>query len=57
MKFSEKLTSARFLMAISFTVTSCVLAIMKILPPEAFTGLCGVVLAHYFGKNRNEPKI
>lgn len=52
----NKLTSARFWMAMMFSLSACVGFIMQILPVEAFMTLCGVVVTGYFNKQRPEEK-
>ncbi len=51
-KIIKKITSARFLMALSFTITACAGFLMNMLPAEAFMTLCGVVVHGYFAKTR-----
>lgn len=52
MDICKKLLSARFWLALMFGSTACGLAIMKILPGEAFAAMAGMVVAHYFSKTR-----
>ena len=49
----EKLSSARFLMAVLMTVAGCIMAYNNKLSTE-FCTIWGVVVAHYFGKTRPE---
>lgn len=56
----EKIFSAKFLMAIMFSVTACIAMLKGHLSVEAFMALAGVVIQSYFGREeksmvKNEP--
>ena len=48
-----KITSARWLIAISTTGTFCYLAIQGALQAETITGIVGIVIGYYFNKTSN----
>lgn len=48
-----KVTSARWLIAISTTGTFCYLAIQGTLQAETITGIVGIVIGYYFNKTAN----
>ena len=48
-----KITSARWLIAISTTGTFCYLAIQGALQAETVTGIVGIVIGYYFNKTSN----
>ena len=50
----NKLTSARFFMAVAFTITGCYMAVKATIPNEAFIGILTLVVREYFAKPRPE---
>lgn len=52
----RKVFSARFLMALIFTVTACYAFTTNKLDSQAFMGLCGAVIHGYFTKEPTEKK-
>ncbi len=46
----NKVTSARFLIAVGTTAVFCTLAIKGQISGEAFTGITGLVIGYYFNK-------
>lgn len=49
----NKITSARWLIAISTTGTFCYLSIQGALQAETVTGIVGIVIGYYFNKTSN----
>ena len=52
----RKLLSARFLMAIAFTITSCIGFIKGLIPTEAFVPMALLTVQWYFQKSKEESK-
>lgn len=50
-----KMTSARWLIAVTTTGTFCYLAVQGTLQAETITGIVGIVIGYYFNKT-NENK-
>lgn len=52
----NKLLSARFIVIILLTVTTCILAYKDKFPMEAFTGLVTLAVRDYFQRSDREKK-
>lgn len=46
-----KLTSARFIMTVTLSLTACYMAIKGLFPIEAFTGIFTLVVREYFARS------
>ena len=52
----DKVSSGRWIMTVSFTITACYLAIKGIFPVEAFVGLCTLIANEYFKRPDREKE-